>query len=152
MKKLILFALFLMTAGATMTIFQSCDNGETYADMKDKEKKAIRSFLENNEFVGKINVISESEFYAQDSITDTAQNQFVLFEDDGVYMQIVRKGEGQTMVEMSKEFPDSTVSKQILCRYLEYDIEGGDTTSRSEERRVGKECLRLCRSRWSPYH
>ena len=27
---------------------------------------------------------------------------------------------------------------------------GSDT--RSEERRVGKECLRLCRSRWSPYH
>ena len=25
-------------------------------------------------------------------------------------------------------------------------------THRSEERRVGKECLRLCRSRWSPYH
>ena len=25
-------------------------------------------------------------------------------------------------------------------------------TIRSEERRVGKECLRLCRSRWSPYH
>ena len=25
-------------------------------------------------------------------------------------------------------------------------------TVRSEERRVGKECLRLCRSRWSPYH
>ena len=25
-------------------------------------------------------------------------------------------------------------------------------TERSEERRVGKECLRLCRSRWSPYH
>ena len=24
--------------------------------------------------------------------------------------------------------------------------------SRSEERRVGKECVSLCRSRWSPYH
>ena len=23
---------------------------------------------------------------------------------------------------------------------------------RSEERRVGKECARKCRSRWSPYH
>ena len=23
---------------------------------------------------------------------------------------------------------------------------------RSEERRVGKECSSLCRSRWSPYH
>ena len=28
---------------------------------------------------------------------------------------------------------------------------GGDP-NRSEERRVGKECVRLCRSRWSPYH
>ena len=27
-----------------------------------------------------------------------------------------------------------------------------DHALRSEERRVGKECLRLCRSRWSPYH
>ena len=24
--------------------------------------------------------------------------------------------------------------------------------SRSEERRVGKECIAVCRSRWSPYH
>jgi chemotaxis receptor (MCP) glutamine deamidase CheD len=27
-----------------------------------------------------------------------------------------------------------------------------DLENRSEERRVGKECRRLCRSRWSPYH
>ena len=26
------------------------------------------------------------------------------------------------------------------------------TNGRSEERRVGKECVSLCRSRWSPYH
>ena len=25
-------------------------------------------------------------------------------------------------------------------------------SQRSEERRVGKECVSLCRSRWSPYH
>ena len=30
--------------------------------------------------------------------------------------------------------------------------ESQSTEARSEERRVGKECLRLCRSRWSPYH
>jgi hypothetical protein len=29
---------------------------------------------------------------------------------------------------------------------------GIETGVRSEERRVGKECRRLCRSRWSPYH
>ena len=27
-----------------------------------------------------------------------------------------------------------------------------DVAFRSEERRVGKECLLECRSRWSPYH
>jgi hypothetical protein len=33
------------------------------------------------------------------------------------------------------------------------NLGGGTLTwSRSEERRVGKECRRLCRSRWSPYH
>src|SRR3546814_16581135 len=30
--------------------------------------------------------------------------------------------------------------------------EGGDGTQRSEERRVGKECVSTCRYRWSPYH
>ena len=34
------------------------------------------------------------------------------------------------------------------------DLSGEDDASneRSEERRVGKECRLLCRSRWSPYH
>src|SRR3546814_3519492 len=27
-----------------------------------------------------------------------------------------------------------------------------DAIGRSEERRVGKECVSTCRSRWSPYH
>src|SRR3546814_9795593 len=29
---------------------------------------------------------------------------------------------------------------------------GADPGARSEERRVGKECVSTCRSRWSPYH
>ena len=31
-------------------------------------------------------------------------------------------------------------------------VRGQDRVIRSEERRVGKECSELCRSRWSPYH
>src|SRR3546814_2313413 len=31
---------------------------------------------------------------------------------------------------------------------IKYIVEG----HRSEERRVGKECVSTCRSRWSPYH
>src|SRR3546814_7522680 len=35
----------------------------------------------------------------------------------------------------------------------EYDVERGlRDARRSEERRVGKECVSTCRSRWSPYH
>src|SRR3546814_15303974 len=31
-------------------------------------------------------------------------------------------------------------------------LENLDMAARSEERRVGKECVSTCRSRWSPYH
>ena len=34
----------------------------------------------------------------------------------------------------------------------ETDFQLSDSTERSEERRVGKECMPVCRSRWSPYH
>ena len=43
-------------------------------------------------------------------------------------MQIVRKGEGKNMVEMAKEQADSTISKVLLCRFFEYDIQNADTT------------------------
>ena len=33
----------------------------------------------------------------------------------------------------------------VLCILLTRNL-------RSEERRVGKECASMCRSRWSPYH
>src|SRR3546814_16500242 len=32
------------------------------------------------------------------------------------------------------------------------DLEFGNIDHRSEERRVGKECVSTCRSRWSPHH
>src|SRR3546814_8512976 len=36
---------------------------------------------------------------------------------------------------------------------LEVSYDGGPVEiGRSEERRVGKECVSTCRSRWSPYH
>src|SRR3546814_1126663 len=35
---------------------------------------------------------------------------------------------------------------------LEAGLCAGADMARSEERRVGKECVSTCRSRWSPYH
>lgn len=130
MKKIVYLLLAFFALSAVFAT-QSCNKGETYADMKKKEKQAIQQFLADNDFVGKINVITESQFFANDSVTDTTRNEFVLFQDDGVYMQIVQKGEGSTLVDMAMEQPDSSISKNILCRFLEYDMEQGDTVENS---------------------
>src|SRR3546814_14260984 len=42
-----------------------------------------------------------------------------------------------------------TASRQLLAQYESTSQLRGH---RSEERRVGKECVSTCRSRWSPYH
>jgi len=120
--------LTVFAVGISMFTATSCDDGETYADQKKKEKRAIASFINENPFGDKINVISEQQFYSQDTMTNVANNEYVLFNDDGIYMQIIRKGEGRSMIELAKEMKDSTVSKVLLCRFLEYDIENGDTT------------------------
>src|SRR3546814_17000916 len=42
---------------------------------------------------------------------------------------------------------------ELLDRNPEFQRAGSDDfLVRSEERRVGKECVSTCRSRWSPYH
>src|SRR3546814_8312045 len=54
----------------------------------------------------------------------------------------------------------SSLSSNPLCKRPTAHDEGGPraavkthtSTGRSEERRVGKECVSTCRSRWSPYH
>jgi sulfate adenylyltransferase len=53
----------------------------------------------------------------------------------------------------------SAPGKALLCKPMKIDwtfycfkCDGMASLRRSEERRVGKECRRLCRSRWSPYH
>src|SRR3546814_7652659 len=40
----------------------------------------------------------------------------------------------------------------VLMKAMEAVRKQGKQPPRSEERRVGKECVRTCRSRWSPYH
>src|SRR3546814_3273106 len=46
-----------------------------------------------------------------------------------------------------KEIPGDPRKSELKIYYLDA-IYG----RRSEERRVGKECVSTCRSRWSPYH
>ena len=46
------------------------------------------------------------------------------------------------------------INGDVFCKIPRSSAEDVELAldARSEERRVGKECLKLCRSRWSPYH
>src|SRR3546814_17060616 len=48
------------------------------------------------------------------------------------------------------ESPERAVVRLVLADGTEYHEAGH--IERSEERRVGKECVSKCRYRWSPYH
>ena len=98
-------------------VWCSCDDVETYADMKAKEKRNIERFILEQD----ITVIDTETFKANGYTTDTTKNEFVLFKDRGIYMQIVRKGEGRMM-----EDGDNIT---FMARYVEQNIETGDTIS-----------------------
>ncbi len=74
----------------TLATMMSCEDYETYADMKEKERDAINSFISYNN----INVISEETFNNNGNKTNTVANEYVYMNNTGVYMQIVRKGTG----------------------------------------------------------
>ena len=101
MKKNILF---ILSAVITVVTLFSCNNTETYAEMRDKEKKAIAAFIKDNDITGPITVISENTFYSQDTLTDVSRNEFVLFEDDGIYMQIIRKDNGRDGKRATRQY------------------------------------------------
>ena len=53
--------------------------------------------------------------------------------------------------------PMSRISQHLASLPRNRDVyvichSGNRSRDRSEERRVGKECSKQCRSRWSPYH
>src|SRR3546814_19272712 len=51
---------------------------------------------------------------------------------------------------ISEKLPAVSAAADNNCRLKR--LRKNTKNSRSEERRVGKECVSTCRSRWSPYH
>ena len=128
MKKLTLFFLSLLAFGLG---FQACDDGKTYAEMLDEEKDGINDFIKKEG----IKVISQSEFYAQDSTTNVEENEYVQLAS-GVYMQIVDKG--------SENAADTVKNNdEVLVRFMEYSILDKDTTL-SNLNAVETVCIPLC--------
>ena len=74
-------------------VVSSCSDYETYGDKKDKERNAISKYISDHG----ITVISEDQFNKQGHTTDVSKNEFVKFDRNGVYLQIVRQGCGSEL-------------------------------------------------------
>jgi len=106
MKKFssILFVLVALTA------LMSCNDYETYADMKEKERDYISDFIAYKH----INVISEEVFKANGNKTNVDANEYAYMNNTGVYMQIVRKGPGSQL--------EDKVTTELQIRFKEISL------------------------------
>lgn len=115
------FRLPLLIAVVLVMSVAACNKSETYAEKKAREANQIQNFISERN----ITVIKLDEFL-KDTITDNPEegpdyslNEYVELPDNGVYMQIVRRGKG-TVIEDGE-------TRLLNSRYLEYNIATGDT-------------------------
>ena len=107
--------LFAIMAIAALFSFAACNDTETYKDLRDP----ISSFLRHEN----VKVISEEEFKSRwekkqkDNsvvLTDTSKNnnEYVLFNSNGIYMQVLEMGCGD-YIKMGE-------TTDVLVRFSEY--------------------------------
>lgn len=119
------YAALVAVGLAALMGLTACDDDDSYAERRDRERSQIASFVRNGTcqissdgdtllYVAPIKVISEEQFEAQDSTTNVAENEYVYFESRGVYMQIVNKGSGETLADGD--------TRTVLARYTELNI------------------------------
>src|SRR3546814_20352916 len=66
-----------------------------------------------------------------------------LIAEHGRQIEVVKRDDaGGRQLADEGEYLQLVLDIEVVCRFVE----------RSDERRVGKECVSTCRSRWSPYH
>ena len=106
MKKLF----FALVAVFALVVVASCDDTETYAEQRDRENSAIQRFIRDSS----ITVINESQFREQGNTTNLENNEYVLMQNSGVYMQIVREGCGSPIRDGE--------TTTVLCRFTERNL------------------------------
>src|SRR3546814_10980807 len=90
-------------------------------------------------------------FLTPTGLEDLPAPIFVDFADS---RNAVAAGLARHVVAASTSRPDQPPDEDLMLK-LAGLVVGGNAApddSRSEERRVGKECVSTCRCRWSPYH
>ena len=124
MKKLVFLFLSLLTAGS---LFQACDNSKTYAEMLEDEKNAVERFIKDSA----IHVISVEDFERNDTVTKAKANgdaydEFVFFSSEGIYMQIIDRGDYNADDKNEYKFED----RDIICtKYKEINVDTRELAS-----------------------
>ena len=116
---------------------------------KDRDRLTqVREDL--GDFVAAVEDVPELRSLLRDPVLDPKEKAAALDSILGGVDELVRnflllvaeKNRTAQIEEIAHEFDRLVAAEE---RRLEVEL-------RSEERRVGKECAGLCRSRWSPYH
>src|SRR3546814_13782340 len=105
--------------------------------------------------------MSQAKSVADSADGDPGDPYRVMVVDDSAVIRglLARALEADPMVKVVASVGNGEVAVKALERHhvdviildIEMPVMDG-LTARSEERRVGKECVSTCRSRWSPYH
>src|SRR3546814_16653970 len=103
-----------------------------------------------------------------EAVSNMATRKYRVIIAQGPFVDVVTTMLDESIPLTTNEFdewgnPSDPTYYQYMLSYSPYDqikrkdypamfVGTGLWDSRSEERRVGKECVSTCRSRWSPYH
>ena len=114
-------------------------------ELEDRLKDIAIEFLNSN------NIYNDDirDLYIDDYVSNNTKNYTADYVNEKKYATYVSH---RATFAYIMGFNDK--AERIIEDSGEVDLEGilSWLGNRSEERRVGKECLRLCISRWSPYH
>lgn len=146
MKKL----LYIIALAAT--VLTACDDDPTYAELREREKSQIESFIKNGctvrdkqngdtiLHVAPITTITEEQYNAAGHVCDLKRNEYIYLADHEVYLQIVRRGTGDmgrtttdangNIIPLRGDTIAPGTTRRIFVRFIEYNI-GGDSIQTS---------------------
>lgn len=105
---------YFLISCLSLLALASCDHTETYAEQKEAERDAINAYITK----AGIKVISQAQFEANGCKTNVADNEFVLFSNTGVYMQIIHEGVGKKLGKGQRA--------DVACRFTEWNLKKQD--------------------------
>src|SRR3546814_7182536 len=107
----------------------------------------------DNSTVARILEIEEDQVEALNPLFQLTVENVNRLDEAELDQEFFNKIYGEDEVKTEEEFR-ARVAKEIEEMFVQNADQKlqNDLYTRSEERRVGKECVSTCRSRWSPYH